>query len=93
LEEVSAATYSLVQAAWKFNNDQLPLIDIIHKLAIQICEWLPAKSKISSAFLMFYARTPEGFRKVDDVVLEGGRLTVEDRASGKKLILAASRGL
>jgi hypothetical protein len=55
--------------------------------------WLPAKSKISSAFLMFYARTPEGFRKVDDVVLEGGRLTVEDRASGKKLILAASRGL
>ena len=55
--------------------------------------WLPAKAKIGSAFLMFYTRTPEGFRKVDDVVLDGRTLTVEDRTSGKKVILAASRGL
>ena len=55
--------------------------------------WLPAKSKIGSAFLMFYTRTPDQFRKVDDVILEGGRLTITDRASGAKLELPASRPL
>jgi hypothetical protein len=55
--------------------------------------WLPAKSKIGSAFLMFYTRTPDGFRKVDDVILDGGKLTIEDRASGVKIVLAASRPL
>jgi hypothetical protein len=55
--------------------------------------WLPAKSKISSAFLMFYTRTPDRFRKVDDVILDGGKLTVEDRTSGIKIVLAAARPL
>jgi hypothetical protein len=55
--------------------------------------WLPAKSRIGSAFLMFYTRTPDGFRKVDDVVLDRGRLTVEDRSSAIKVVLAASRPL
>jgi hypothetical protein len=55
--------------------------------------WLPAKSRIGSAFLIFYTRTPDGFRKVDDVVLDRGRLTVEDRTSGIKVVLAASRPL
>lgn len=55
--------------------------------------WLPAKSKIGSSFVMFYTRTPEGFTRVDDVVLEGGKLTIEDRSSGKKIVLNASRGL
>ena len=52
--------------------------------------WLPARSKISSHFLMFYARTPEGFQKVDDVRLEAGTLTVEDHQAAKKITLAAS---
>jgi hypothetical protein len=55
--------------------------------------WLPAKSKISSAFLIFYTRTPDRFRKVDDVLLDRGRLTVEDRTSGITIVLAASRPL
>jgi hypothetical protein len=55
--------------------------------------WLPAKSKIHSAFLLFYTRVPEGFGKVDDVVLGGGKLTIEDRKAGKRVTLAASRGL
>lgn len=55
--------------------------------------WLPAKSTIGSAFLMFYTRTPDGFRKVDDVVLEGGKLTIADRTSGIRVVLAVSRGL
>jgi len=55
--------------------------------------WLPAASKIGSAFLMFYTRTPDGFRKVDDVILDGGKLTIEDRASGIKITLPTSRPL
>lgn len=55
--------------------------------------WLPAKSKIQSAFVMFYTRTPDGFSRVDDVVMAQGKLTIEDRAAGKKIVLAASRGL
>jgi len=55
--------------------------------------WLPAKSAIETRFLLFYARTPEGMTKVDDVKVENGRLIVEDRAAGKTLTLAASLGL
>jgi hypothetical protein len=55
--------------------------------------WLPAKSKIGSSFVMFYTRTGDGFTRVDDVVLQEGKLTIEDRGSGKKIVLNASRGL
>jgi hypothetical protein len=55
--------------------------------------WLPAKSTIRSAFLMFYTRTPDRFRKVDDVVVEGGMLTIHDRTAGIAIALPASRGL
>jgi hypothetical protein len=55
--------------------------------------WLPAKSAIETRFLLFYARAPEGMRKVDDVRLENGKLIIEDRAAGKTIALAASLGL
>jgi hypothetical protein len=55
--------------------------------------WLPANSKITSGFIMFYTRTPEGFSQVDDVVLENGQLTIVDRRNGKQVVLKASRGL
>lgn len=55
--------------------------------------WLPAKSRIGSAFLMFYTRTPDGFQRVDDVVLDAETLTVLDRTSNIKVVLAASRAL
>ena len=51
---------------------------------------LPAKSKIASSFLMFYTRVPDGFKKVDDVRLQDGTLTIEDRGAGKTIKLAAS---
>lgn len=54
---------------------------------------LPARSKIASSFLMFYTRVPDGFQKVDDVRLEGGTLTIEDRAAARRITLAASRPL
>jgi len=52
--------------------------------------WLPAKSRIGARFLMFYARTPEGMRRVDDVRLENGQLTLEDRKAKKAVTLKAS---
>jgi len=58
-----------------------------------VYRWLPAKGAIGSRFLVFYARTPEGMKKVDAVRLEGGRLVIEDRAAAKTLTLAASLGL
>jgi hypothetical protein len=52
--------------------------------------WLPAKSKITTHFLMFYARVPEGFAKVDDVRLENGQIIIEDHTAKKPVRLAAS---
>lgn len=55
--------------------------------------WLPAKSTITSSFLMFYVATPDGFGKVDDVKLEEKTLTIEDRGARKQIVLSVSRGL
>ena len=52
--------------------------------------WLPAKSKIRSRFLIFYAQAPEGFTNVDDITLAGGVLIIEDRTSGKRITLPVS---
>jgi hypothetical protein len=54
---------------------------------------LPAKSTVTSSFLMFYTRAPDGFLKVDDVRLSGGKLVIEDRSNKKTIALAASRSL
>ena len=58
-----------------------------------VVRWLPAKSKIGSRFLFFYTKVPAGFRRVDDVVLNDGKLTIEDRGSRQSFSLAASLGL
>jgi hypothetical protein len=58
-----------------------------------VSRWLPAKSKITSRFLFFYVTTPDGMTKVDDVRLEDGKLVVEDRTAGKRIVLTASQTL
>jgi hypothetical protein len=40
--------------------------------------WLPAKSKISTRFALFFAHAPEGMKRVDDVRWEKGVLVIED---------------
>jgi hypothetical protein len=35
----------------------------------------------------------EGFSRVDDVRLEGGKLIVDDRGAGKRVVLNASQEL
>lgn len=52
--------------------------------------WLPAKSKVTSRFLLFFTKVPSGFRKVDDVRMEGTSVIIEDRAAKQKITLAAS---
>lgn len=55
--------------------------------------WLPAKSKLSTRFLMFVTKVPPALRKVDDVRLEGNQLIIEDKRSGQRVTLPSSRGL
>jgi len=55
-----------------------------------VYRWLPAKTKIESRFLMFYAHTPEGFSKVDDVRFESGKIIIEDHKAHKQVTLTAS---
>ena len=74
--------------------------DISHREAVAMSplfgtptfRWLPAKSTIETRFLMFYVKAPDDFTRIDDVTLDGGRLTILDH-SGKRLVLAASKGL
>jgi hypothetical protein len=55
--------------------------------------WLQAKSKIDTKFLMFITKVPAGFKKTDDVRLEGGQLVIEDKGSSLRVTLPVSRGL
>lgn len=49
--------------------------------------WLPAKSKLSTRFLMFAAEVPPGFDRVIDVRLEGGMLVIEGEPRSIRLTL------
>jgi len=55
--------------------------------------WLRAKGKLETHFLFYYARIPDGFKKIDDVRLENKQIVIEDHGNRKTLTLAASRGL
>lgn len=69
------------------------VVDMHSMFDAPVYRWLPAKSKIESHFLLYYAKVPDGFTKIDDVRLENGRVIIEDRAANKQVTLAASRGL
>ena len=74
--------------------------DVSHREAVDAHEmfgtptykWLPARAKVSSKFLFFYARTPDGFGSVADVKLEGGKIRISDR-TGHIMELSARRSL
>ncbi|MEP7367240.1 MAG: hypothetical protein ABI972_28595 [Acidobacteriota bacterium] len=69
------------------------IVDMNNLFGVPTYRWLPAKSKISTRFLMFYAHAPAGFEQVDDVRLEGGKLILVDRKSGKKVELKTNQTL
>jgi len=66
------------------------VVQLNSKFGAPVFRWLPAKTKIESRFLMFYAHTPEGFAKVDDVRFENGKITIEDRKAHQQVTLTAS---
>jgi hypothetical protein len=55
-------------------------------------KWLPAKAKLHSSFLFFYATTPEGFESVADVKMDSGQIQIRDR-SGRTIVLNARKSL
>ena len=73
-----------------FDLPRREVISTASMFGVPTYRWLPAKSKIGTDFLIFYARTPEGFSKVDDVKMNNGELRIEDRAARKQITLKAS---
>jgi hypothetical protein len=55
--------------------------------------WLAAKGKIMTHFLLFYARIPQGFNKVDDVTIQNGEMVILDRSAGMQVKLATAENL
>ena len=80
-------------ATQPFDLPHRDMVELNRMFDSPVYRWLPAKSRIATRFLLFYAKSPEGMTRVDDVRLETGMLIVEDRASGKTMTLAASRPL
>jgi hypothetical protein len=62
-------------------------------LGVPTYRWLPANSKITTRFLVFYTLVPQGMQKVDDVRLENGQIVVEDRSAHKEIRLPATASL
>jgi hypothetical protein len=70
-----------------FDLPRRVIIDQNNLWGTLLYRWLPAKSKISTRFALFYAHAPSGMTHVDDVRWENGILIIEDRSSGKILRL------
>ena len=80
-------------ATQPFDLPRREMLELNRMFDTPVYRLLPAKSKISTRFFLFYVRSPEGMTRVDDVRLENGHIIVEDHASGKTLTLAASQPL
>lgn len=80
-------------ATQPFDVSRREIISLNSLLGAPVYRWLPAKSKISARFLMFWVKAPAGMKRVDDVRLEGGILSIEDRQTGKRITIPASLGL
>jgi hypothetical protein len=80
-------------ATQPFDLPHRDMVELNRMFDAPVYRWLPAKSKISTRFLLFYVKAPDGMTRVDEVRLEEGKLIVEDRASGKTVTLAASQPL
>ena len=73
-----------------FDVPRREMVQLNSMFGAPVYRWLPAHTKIESRFLMFYTHSPEGMRKVDDVRLENGKITIEDREANKQVTLTAS---
>jgi hypothetical protein len=73
-----------------FDVPRREVVQLNSLFSTPVYRWLRARTKIESRFLMFYAHTPEGFSKVDDVRLENGKVIIEDHKAHKQVTLVAS---
>ena len=73
-----------------FDVPRRAVVQLNSMFGASVYRWLPARTKIESRFLMFYARAPEGMHEVDDVRLENGRIIIHDLKAKKQLTLKAS---
>ncbi len=76
-----------------FDVPRREAVDLHSMFGVPTYRWLPAKSKIGTRFLLFWAKAPAGMSRVDDVRLENGRIVIEDRRAQKRIELAASQPL
>ncbi len=70
-----------------FDLPRRTVIDQNNLWGTPLYRWLPAKSKISTRFAIFFAHTPPGMTRVDDVRWENGLLILEDHAANKTIRL------
>jgi len=73
-----------------FDVPRREVVQLNSMFGTPVFRWLPARTKIESRFLMFWTRTPEGMRKIDDVRLQNGKITIEDHKARKQVTLDAS---
>jgi hypothetical protein len=73
-----------------FDVSRREIISMGTMFGVPTYRWMPAKSKITSRFLIFYTLVPPGLQKVDDVRLENQQIVVEDRSAHKEITLRAT---
>ncbi len=59
------------------------------KFGALLYRWLPARSKVRGRYLMFWTRTPDGFKGVDEAVWKDGVIRITDGRSGQSIELRA----
>ena len=73
-----------------FDVPRREVVQLNSMFGAPVYRWLPALTTIESRFLMFYTHMPEGMHEIDDVRLENGKITIEDRKAHKQVTLPAS---
>lgn len=74
----------------------LPRRDVVTQgqlFGTPLYRWLPARSTVRASYLMFWARTPDGFAGVDAADWSGGVLRIRDGRSGQTIELRAEGSL
>jgi hypothetical protein len=71
-----------------FDVSHRETVDVHEMFGTPTYRWLPAKSKISSRFLLFYTEVPDDFTGVADVVMENGQLKIKNK-TGQEIVLPA----
>ena len=76
-----------------FDLPRRTVIDQNNLWGTPLYRWLPAKSRISTRFALFFAHTPAGMTHIDNVRWENGVLIVEDLTANKTLRLPMANPL